>query len=100
MVASGEKIDASRAYEIGLVQKVVKLEMLIEEATAIAKKVVANSPKALRFGKRLINYGLEQSAIEYSTEALTVLQCSVDKKEGVAAFMERRLPNFRRDAGA
>ena len=100
MVAAGEKIDAMRAHEIGLVQKIVPTEALLSEAIAIAKRVVLNSPTALRVGKRVINHRLDQAMIDYSVEAVTVLQCSADRHEGVDAFLERRPPNFHRRSEA
>jgi enoyl-CoA hydratase len=98
MVGSGEKVNATRAREIGLVQKIVAAEMLMGEATAMAKQVARNSATALEVGKHLINHDLQQASIDYSTEAVTRLLCSPDKTEGANAFLERRLPKFARRA--
>jgi len=94
MVATAERISAQRAYEIGLVQKVVPQAALMDEAYAIAAKVAANSPYALSVGKRLMNRQIDQTAFDYSVEAITVLQSSADRAEGVAAFLEKRKPLF------
>lgn len=94
MVAAAERISAQRAYEIGLVQKVVPHADLMNEARAIADRVAANSPYALAVGKRLMNRQIDQTAFNYSIEAITVLQSSADRAEGVSAFLEKRKPKF------
>ncbi len=94
MVATGERISAYRALEIGLVQKVTPQATLMDEARAIADKVAANSPFALSVGKRLMNRQIDQAAFDYSVEAITMLQSSADRAEGVAAFLEGRKPGF------
>jgi len=94
LVATCDHIDARRAYEIGLVQKVVGKAELMDEALRIAARIVRNSPLALTVGKRLINYDIDRRSIDYSVEAITVLQDSEDRKEGVAAFLEKRPPQF------
>jgi enoyl-CoA hydratase len=95
---AAENVNATRAREIGLVQKIVAAEMLMGEATAMAKQVARNSATALEVGKHLINHDLQQASIDYSTEAVTRLLCSPDKTEGANAFLERRLPKFARRA--
>ena len=94
LVATCDHIDARRAYEIGLVQKVVSKADLMDEARSIAAKIAGNSPLALAVGKRLIGYDIDRRSIDYSVEAITVLQDSDDRKEGVAAFLEKRPPRF------
>ncbi|MDB5581364.1 MAG: Enoyl-CoA hydratase/isomerase family protein [Bradyrhizobium sp.] len=94
LIATCDHIDAQRAYEIGLVQKVVDRKNLMDEARGIAARIVRNSPLALAIGKRLINYDIDRRSVDYSVEAITVLQDSEDRREGVAAFLEKRAPNF------
>lgn len=94
MVATGEHIGAQRALEVGLVQKVVPASALMAEALALARKVAANSASALAIGKRLMNRQIDQAAFDWSVEAITLLQCSPDRTEGMAAFLERRAPVF------
>ncbi|MDI1327585.1 MAG: enoyl-CoA hydratase-related protein [Brevundimonas sp.] len=94
LVATGDRISALRALEIGLVQAVVAPGDLMDEARALARKVAANSPYALAVGKRLMNRQIDQAAFDYSIEAITMLQCSDDRAEGVRAFVERRAPRF------
>lgn len=94
MVATAERISAQRAYEIGLVQEVVPHAALMTRAREIAAMVAANSPFALAIGKRLMNRQIDQAAFDHSIEAITVLQSSADRAEGVSAFLEKRKPKF------
>lgn len=94
LIATGDHIDARRALEIGLVQQVVSAAELMTAARAIATRVAANSPMALTVGKKLVNHRIDRASFDYSVEAITVLQCSADRDEGVAAFLERRPPRF------
>ncbi len=90
MIATGEPIDAQRAYEIGLVQKLVPPETLRGEAIAAAGRIIRLSPNAVRTGKRLVNRDLSSSMIDYSVEAVTVLQCSLDRRERATSPRRRR----------
>lgn len=94
MVATGDRIDAARALQVGLVQKVVPAPDLMAEATAIARRVAVNSAGALAVGKRLMNRQIDQAASDWSIEAITLLQSSPDRTEGMAAFLDRRPPDF------
>lgn len=94
LVATGQRIDAARALAIGLVQAVTSPALLMTEARALAARVAANSPYALAVGKRMMNRQMDQAAFDHSIEAITMLQCSSDRTEGMRAFMERRAPIF------
>lgn len=94
LVATGERIDAARALAIGLVQAVTTPAMLMTDARALAARVAANSPYALAVGKRMMNRQMDQAAVDHSVEAITLLQCSPDRAEGMRAFLERRVPVF------
>ena len=97
LVLSGEQITAQRAYEIGLVNRVFTAEQLMEETKKFAQKLVGMPPFAIKMAKCAINYGYDLSL----DSALNLeIQCNVqcfstqDLKEGVAAFLEKRKPNF------
>lgn len=87
MVATGERISARRAYEVGLVQKVVPQADLMREAMALATRAASFSPLALSVGKRLMNRQIDQASFDYSTEAITVLQASPERDAAVNAFL-------------
>jgi enoyl-CoA hydratase/carnithine racemase len=97
LVLTGDMIDATEAERIGLVNKVVPLERLDEEAMALAAKLAAKSPIALQLGKKSF-YGMTDlpynRALEYTNELMLDLCTTEDAKEGVAAFLDKRKPNY------
>ncbi|MBX3509894.1 MAG: enoyl-CoA hydratase/isomerase family protein [Hyphomonadaceae bacterium] len=95
MVFAGERVDAAKALEIGLVQIVTPPDGLMARAHEIAQRVAAGGALAQRYGKELINRGIDPSGFEHSTERLTVLQGSGEAAEGMAAFLQRRKASFR-----
>ncbi len=95
---TGEIIDAHEALRIGLVQKVVPLAELMNEAKRIATTIASKAPLAVAACKRTINNGahlsiddaLELEALEFGT-----LVDTEDIKEGTRAFLEKRKPNWK-----
>jgi enoyl-CoA hydratase len=82
---------------IGLVNKVVPLENLMEEARAMATKIIANAPIAVRLCKDAINRGMQVSidkAVAIEAEDFGKCFSSEDQTEGMTAFIERREKNF------
>ncbi|MBV8638203.1 MAG: enoyl-CoA hydratase/isomerase family protein [Candidatus Eremiobacteraeota bacterium] len=94
---TGETIDAAEALRIGLVQRVVPLANLLDEAKRIANMIASKAPLAIASCKRVINNGahlsiddaLELEAIEFGT-----LVDTNDFREGTGAFLEKRKPNW------
>ncbi|NLK95902.1 MAG: short-chain-enoyl-CoA hydratase [Clostridiales bacterium] len=98
MIYTCDMIKADEALRIGLVNKVVPLENLLDEASAMAAKIVANAPIAVRLCKDAINRGLQvdiDKAIEIEAEDFGKCFSSEDQKEGMSAFLERRDKNFK-----
>ncbi|MDQ7096530.1 enoyl-CoA hydratase-related protein [Desulfosporosinus sp. PR] len=98
MVLLGELIDAQEAFRIGLVNRVVPVAHLLEEARALAKKLAAKPPLALRAAKDAVDYGTDMSletALEFENRLFAIVSGSADKAEGVAAFLEKRKPEWR-----
>jgi len=98
MVLTGSMIDAEEAYRIGLVNKVVPLENLMEEVKKLANLLASKPPLALQYAKEAVNRSLEVGLYEGMAHEsyLHALACaSEDKKEGVAAFLEKRKPQFK-----
>jgi len=97
MVLTGDFIDAQEAYRIGLVNKVVPRTELMDAARKLAAKLAAKAPLAVQCAKEAVNRSLEVGLYEGLAHEsyLHALTCATeDKKEGVAAFLEKRKPNF------
>jgi E-phenylitaconyl-CoA hydratase len=98
MLLTGEPIDSAEALRIGLVSRVTAPEVLLEEAAAIAAKIVANAPLAVRAVKRLVTHGADlplQAAIDVERLTWGVLRDTEDRIEGRLAFQQKRKPIYR-----
>jgi enoyl-CoA hydratase/carnithine racemase len=89
LTLSGDEVDARKALEIGLVQHVSPPETLVEDALALAARMAAHPPMALRIAKRFINRHAPD-AIAESIEATAFLQSDPDTRARVEAFVNRR----------
>jgi len=97
LILSGEMIDAQEAYRIGLVNEVVSAANLMARAETILKQISANAPIAIKFAIEATNKGLDTSQSEgFALEASYFGICAAtdDKKEGISAFFEKRVPQF------
>ena len=93
LIYTAKNIKADEALSIGLVNKVVPLENLMEEAKKMASKIIANAPVAVRLSKDAINRGMQASIDDaVMIEAADFGKCfaSEDQTEGMSAFLERR----------
>lgn len=98
MVLTGDFIDAQEAHRIGLANKVVSHESLMEKVMELAEKIAQRPPLAVRYAKEAVNNSLEGGSVSgYALESyLHALACTTeDKKEGVAAFLEKRKGTFK-----
>ena len=94
---TGEPVDAERAFTLGLVHRVVAPEVLQDEAMALAQKLAASAPEALRGVLDAIVIGGEcalQQGLDYETQAFAVCCATEDMREGTRAFLERRKAVF------
>lgn len=97
MIFTAARLSAAEAERIGLVNRVVDREQLLAEATAMAGRIAEMAPLAVRAAKRSINAGQELGdglITEWELYASTIIP-SRDRHEGLAAFSEKRKPDFR-----
>lgn len=98
LLFTGDFIDAQEAYRLGLVNKVVPVDQLMDEAKAMAKKLMSNPPLSIKFAKRAVNAGMQMdmaSALDYETYCASIVATSEDRIEGFKAFVEKRKPVFK-----
>ncbi len=98
LLLTGEMIDAAEAYRIGLVNRVVPGDQVMEEARSLLGSMLDRAPLAIRYVLEATHHGLEMSledglALEASLFGVTF--ATEDKDEGTAAFLEKRAPRFR-----
>ena len=98
LILTGEIIDANKVLSIGLINRIVPAEDLMEETFKLAKKLAQKSPKAMQMGKKSF-YQMEDlkfsDALELTNYHFATL-CSTDEGlEGVRAFLEKREPKWK-----
>jgi enoyl-CoA hydratase len=97
MVLTGDTITAREAEAAGLVAQLTQDELVVEDALALAAKIGEKSPIALRLAKEAINGAYEMGltdALAHERRLFYLLFASDDQKEGMAAFLEKRSPDF------
>ena len=93
LLFTGDMIGANRAYEIGLVNRVVEPEALLDTAWEMARKIASKGQVAVRLTKQGVNAGLNmdlERGLQYETELFGLSFSTADQKEGMAAFLEKR----------
>lgn len=97
MTFTGESLDATAALSCGLVSQVVPDSELLSAAYALAERIAANPPHALRMAKRLLVQGREMAQLpllELAAQMQALAHTSRDHGEAVEAFLEKRAPRF------
>ncbi len=96
MITTAQMVTASEAHQMGLMNHVVPQEELMAKCQEIAKKISRNSPVAIKAAIRAVNAQYTENVDGYSVEIDAFGSCfgSNDFKEGTAAFLEKRKPNF------
>jgi enoyl-CoA hydratase len=97
LALTGDLIDASRAWALGLVSKVVSSENLMAHALAVAERIAANAPLAVMATKEVVYEAAALGRLDMASLRAKVAHvgASADAKEGARAFIERRPPVFR-----
>ena len=98
LILAGEMITAQEAHRIGLVNEVTTAAELIPRAEAIAAKIIANAPLAVQYALEAVNKGMEMTLAEgqFLEATLFGVCCATeDKKEGMAAFLQKRAASFK-----
>jgi 2-(1,2-epoxy-1,2-dihydrophenyl)acetyl-CoA isomerase len=98
MFFTADPVDAATAERIGLINRVVPAEKLMDEANALAARLAKSAPIALALAKRALNRALDstlEEALDFEAQLQSVAGRSADHKEGVAAFVEKRPANFK-----
>lgn len=97
LLLTGDFVDATEAARIGIVNKTVPHDKLVEEAYGLAKRIASRPPLAVRMTKRLTYQSVRtdlSTALDIASSHVVVVQQSADHKEAVQAFREKRRGNF------
>jgi len=100
MCLTGERISADEAYRLGLVNRVVEHDKLMDEAKKMVEVIKSKSPYAVALVKQAVNRGFKmelRDGIMYERDLFALSFSSPDAEEGIKAFVEKRKAEFRRD---
>lgn len=98
LIYTARNVKAEEALAIGLVNKVVEPEELMDEAMNMAKAIAKNSVLAVKYSKKAINAGLQadiDTGMEIEKSQFALCFATYDQKEGMKAFLEKRKPEFK-----
>jgi enoyl-CoA hydratase len=98
VIFTGRLYTGEEAFALGLVNRVVPPDKLIDESLALAHEIASNAPIAIRLAKRALYRGeaeLLEAALDVESEHQTYTFTTEDAKEGITAMTEKRAPRFR-----
>ena len=97
IILTGRPVTAIEALDMGLINKIVPVELLLDEARAMAREIAKKSPLAVRMAKESVLKTYDATLTEglnFERKSFYMLFASEDQKEGMKAFMEKRPANF------
>ncbi len=97
LIFTGDMIDAQTGFRLGLVNKVVSAENLLDEAITMAQKIASKGPAAILIAKSVINRGSDinlSNGLAIERDGFVQCVASGEAKEGMEAFVEKRKPNW------
>jgi enoyl-CoA hydratase len=98
MVLNNRTLTAEEAQRYGLVNRVVPVERFLDEALGLAKEIASRAPLAVRLGKEAVNHAFDaflSEGLASERRAFYYLFSTQDQKEGMAAFLEKRKPEWK-----
>jgi len=98
LLLTGAMVDAQEAWRIGLVNRVVPADRLIEECETMLRAILDNGPLAVRACLESVDAGLGlplDDALQLEANLFGLLSGTADMREGTAAFLEKRKADFR-----
>jgi enoyl-CoA hydratase len=97
LIAGAAPLSARRAYELGMVNRLAPADRVLDEAKALAERIAANAPLAVRQAMRLTRAAADVGDAELramQAEAVEIVRASPDAAEGARAFVEKREPSW------
>ena len=98
VILTGQPLTAQRAYELGMVNRLVEPADVEAEAMALAERICGAAPLAVWESRKVVNasmYESEETLISMTNKAFGAILASEDTKEGLTAFIEKRPPNWK-----
>lgn len=98
MILTGKKIDVQEAYRIGLVNKIVPKEEVMESAMNIAREIASKAPIAARYAKEAVYKGMDmtiEQGLHLEADLYFLIHTTKDRIEGINAFQKKRNPKFK-----
>ena len=97
MILTGDPLDAQRAYDLGMINRLVASDQVVATATELAGKIAASAPLAVWASRRVVlasAYATDEALIAMTNEEFGAILQSEDTKEGLTAFIEKRPPQW------
>ena len=98
IIFTGRRFPAARALEYGMITHMVPDDQLLDAAMALAREIVTNAPVAVYQAKKAINASLSidvENGLLFEAESYQTCLTSEDRNEGLAAYREKRKPNYK-----